>query len=449
MKITKLNESIDHPYMFQYNCNNPTFGYDFQRYAQELGARRMYDHTQRGGGLHFYTVPSEDVYNKLKEVAKKRFTVDMYSLRPFDKDRYANAKVQEAMVIGYDEGSIKEQIRILEKNIEDYKQLIIEEPEDKDYWEEQIKKCEEEIADLQSYKPLDEGVDSVRIPEPYDKYFEVFDYEPDEGEYQIGETIDNYDCKVIAYLAPKPEYEDDCDFLPLLTDDPDFPVVDIVGGRIYPIDVEKMFLTEAKVFGAKGGKKLQEAGELLPIEVLNNDGTPKQYDVKFMELEKVPGLLNWDVADQLEQHFRNNKLWVDELHYNEVKDCIEYDINWGDWKHEHLRSKWLLEELFEKLGIVANINSYTTEEDGSDTYSAHYTVRATGKVNEKLEESTNKFIPEVGMEVLYKGKVTTVIDVENDPEYGFDVLIKNPNWNGEDTRFENIWVGDNITPISR
>ena len=135
--------------------------------------------------------------------------------------------------------------------------------------------------------------------------------------------------------------------------------------------------------------------------------------------------------------------------YNEVKDCIEYDINWGDWKHEHLRSKWLLEELFEKLGIVANINSYTTEEDGSDTYSAHYTVRATGKVNEKLEESTNKFIPEVGMEVLYKGKVTTVIDVENDPEYGFDVLIKNPNWNGEDTRFENIWVGDNITPISR
>jgi hypothetical protein len=36
----------------------------------------------------------------------------------------------------------------------------------------------------------------------------------------------------------------------------------------------------------------------------------------------------------------------------------------------------LLQELFEKLGIVAKINSHTTEEDGSDTYSAHYNVYA-------------------------------------------------------------------------
>jgi hypothetical protein len=105
-----------------------------------------------------------------------------------------------------------------------------------------------------------------------------------------------------------------------------------------------------------------------------------KYDVKMMELEKVPSILNWDIADQLQDCFRENKLWVDELHYNQVQDRIEFDINWGDWKHEHMRAKWLLQELFEKLGIVAKINSYTTEEDGSDTYSAHYNVYAIREV---------------------------------------------------------------------
>ena len=98
-----------------------------------------------------------------------------------------------------------------------------------------------------------------------------------------------------------------------------------------------------------------------------------------MELEKVPSVLNWDIADQLQDCFRDNKLWVDELHYNQVRDRIEFDIHWGDWKHEHLRARWLLQELFEKLGIEAEIDSYTTEEDDSDTYSAHYNVYATGK----------------------------------------------------------------------
>ena len=102
-------------------------------------------------------------------------------------------------------------------------------------------------------------------------------------------------------------------------------------------------------------------------------------DIKMMDLEKVPSILNWDIADKLQGYFRENKLWVDELHYNQVQDRIEFDINWGDWKHEHMRAKWLLQELFEKLGIVAKINSYTTEEDGSDTYSAHYNIYAIGR----------------------------------------------------------------------
>ena len=46
--------------------------------------------------------------------------------------------------------------------------------------------------------------------------------------------------------------------------------------------------------------------------------------------------------------------------------CVE--ISWGDWKHDHWRCDWLMEEVGAKSTGV-NI----TEEDGSDCYSAiHY-----------------------------------------------------------------------------
>lgn len=46
-------------------------------------------------------------------------------------------------------------------------------------------------------------------------------------------------------------------------------------------------------------------------------------------------------------------------------------IEWGDWKHEHLRAKWLIENA--NLGKF--VRSETTDEDGSDCYSAtHYFV---------------------------------------------------------------------------
>ena len=44
--------------------------------------------------------------------------------------------------------------------------------------------------------------------------------------------------------------------------------------------------------------------------------------------------------------------------------CVE--INWGDWKHDHLRCDWLIKENF---NVVFN-STEITEEDGSDTYSA-------------------------------------------------------------------------------
>lgn len=308
-------------------------------------------------------------------------------------------RLEEGMTIAYSEETIKRMISQLEKEIEDYKQLIIDEPEDKNYWEEEIKKCEEEIADLQSYKPLNEDDKQEILYVIRDsKGNQLSAPNPDDNE--LWDRVASMEARgrrglcVVVYTGKKVNESTrslgEEDFIevddPSVVDKLDYAgAVEIRGNKVYAdantlkqLKNDMDNLTEAKIFGAKGKKELKEAGELIPIEVLNQDGTPKQYDVKFMDLERLPGKLNWDVADQLQDHFRKNNLWVDELHYNQVNDRIEFDINWGDWKHEHLRAKWLLQELFDTLGIKAEIRSHTTEEDGTDTYSAHYVVYSIG-----------------------------------------------------------------------
>lgn len=49
---------------------------------------------------------------------------------------------------------------------------------------------------------------------------------------------------------------------------------------------------------------------------------------------------------------------------------IGIEITWGDWKHEHARLDLIMTENFDNL---RSIHTVTTEEDGSDCYSAiHY-----------------------------------------------------------------------------
>jgi len=54
----------------------------------------------------------------------------------------------------------------------------------------------------------------------------------------------------------------------------------------------------------------------------------------------------------------------------------------------------------------------------------------------------------IGQKVLYDGKETIIKDIENDPRYGIDLLIKNPNWDGQDERFAYIWVGNNVEKLN-
>ena len=64
---------------------------------------------------------------------------------------------------------------------------------------------------------------------------------------------------------------------------------------------------------------------------------------------------------------KQNRLYGDII--EETEDKIAIEICWGDWKHEHLRLDYLMEENFD----LKRIESIATEEDGSDCYSAiHY-----------------------------------------------------------------------------
>ena len=74
-----------------------------------------------------------------------------------------------------------------------------------------------------------------------------------------------------------------------------------------------------------------------------------------------------EISEKVEKYLRENKLWASVEPYLDDLPVIEVDISWGDWKHEHLRCRWLLEEVG-----VHFINTLVTEENGSDCYSARH-----------------------------------------------------------------------------
>ena len=77
------------------------------------------------------------------------------------------------------------------------------------------------------------------------------------------------------------------------------------------------------------------------------------------------------LAEQLTAYFEEHCLHEQAYATGHPIEHIEVEINWGDWKHEHLRCDWLAREFFRDHGVeLISIHTVTTEEDGSDTYSA-------------------------------------------------------------------------------
>lgn len=117
---------------------------------------------------------------------------------------------------------------------------------------------------------------------------------------------------------------------------------------------------------------------------LNNKGVNEAVDTKGItvgpftseETKKYSSELN-DFCKQKDPDAYFETYWdVDFNHHNEP--VISVDINWGDWKHEHLWFDELARQFFESKNIEIKIDTNVTEEDGSDTYSATHVIHKVG-----------------------------------------------------------------------
>lgn len=69
--------------------------------------------------------------------------------------------------------------------------------------------------------------------------------------------------------------------------------------------------------------------------------------------------------DTIARLFKDNELYYEWSIYN---NSVVIEVEWGDWKHDHLRLDYLMNNRGYKL-----VEERMTEEDGSDCYSSvHY-----------------------------------------------------------------------------
>lgn len=72
--------------------------------------------------------------------------------------------------------------------------------------------------------------------------------------------------------------------------------------------------------------------------------------------------------EKLQKHLRDNNINGE---YDWSSCIFSVKIKWGDWKHDHLRCDYLVEEFAkENNHKIFFQKTKTTEDDGSDCYSA-------------------------------------------------------------------------------
>ena len=76
-----------------------------------------------------------------------------------------------------------------------------------------------------------------------------------------------------------------------------------------------------------------------------------------------------ELQEKVENILRENEVYSYELDFDlNLENVVYIEVEWGDWKHDHLRLKWIMEKhSFRYMG------EDVTEEDGSDCYSAVHT----------------------------------------------------------------------------
>ena len=94
-----------------------------------------------------------------------------------------------------------------------------------------------------------------------------------------------------------------------------------------------------------------------------------------------------DELERIEKYLNDHDVYPEYVD-SDILDAkkIMVQINHGDWKHEHLYCNVLMD----RLGYI-NCGESTTEEDGSDCYSAlHYYERKGGRTNGRETTENNR-----------------------------------------------------------
>lgn len=89
-------------------------------------------------------------------------------------------------------------------------------------------------------------------------------------------------------------------------------------------------------------------------------------------------MYNHEIETELYKAFAEAHIYPDYLSVMNIDDDVVkvvFDIEWGDWKHEHGHAFYVVTEYFFKKKLyLENTDERVTEEDGSDCYSAEHTL---------------------------------------------------------------------------
>lgn len=78
------------------------------------------------------------------------------------------------------------------------------------------------------------------------------------------------------------------------------------------------------------------------------------------------------IYKDIDKLVQNNNICA-EVYIDPDTNTIEIEITWGDWKHDHLRCDWLIDDYLNKHSIRCIKSETITEENGTDSYSSiHY-----------------------------------------------------------------------------
>ena len=93
----------------------------------------------------------------------------------------------------------------------------------------------------------------------------------------------------------------------------------------------------------------------------------KEQEVREAECVFSPDFTKESVEETIHKYLDDDGVWA-EVYTKFGGAAIVVSIEWGDWKHQHL---WV-RDLMEYIGF-AEVSEVVTEEDGSDCYSAEHT----------------------------------------------------------------------------